>query len=303
LKNLLKNNIVIGTWPLSGDYGPVSIKQAIETLEYSYKEGFKTYDTAPNYGNGFAEFLIGKIFPNERDLKIYTKVGNRPFNSKSFNIFDVEKSISESLTRLNRDHLTGLLLHNPRNIDAELQKMLDYIIRIRNEGTIKYIGLSAAKGFKYESEFLENFDFIQCDVNLLYIDDYNYFQNKNKNIFARSPLGHGLLARHITSKTKFPSSDHRSEWLVGDRLSSITEIIEKLSVLFGEQDLKEYAIHSLARQQNIKKIVCGVKSPRHITFLSELLEKNLTINKKKITAWQKLATSNFGIEAEKYNGF
>ena len=46
-----KKKIIIGSWPLSGDYGPINLKELIKILEYSYDEDFFEYDTAPSYGN------------------------------------------------------------------------------------------------------------------------------------------------------------------------------------------------------------------------------------------------------------
>ena len=51
----MNNKIVIGTWPTSGDWGPNNISETIELYTKSFfKYGFKEYDTAPNYGNGFS---------------------------------------------------------------------------------------------------------------------------------------------------------------------------------------------------------------------------------------------------------
>ena len=62
----MNNKIVIGTWPTSGDWGPNNISETIELYTKSFFEyGFKEYDTAPNYGNGFSEFILGKIFYNQ----------------------------------------------------------------------------------------------------------------------------------------------------------------------------------------------------------------------------------------------
>ena len=66
------NKIVIGTWGLSGDYGNVSLRTIQEVLEYCYAAGIKEYDTAPSYGNGFAEFCLGNIF-KDKDILINTK--------------------------------------------------------------------------------------------------------------------------------------------------------------------------------------------------------------------------------------
>ena len=40
----------------------------IHIMKFYAKYGFKEFDTAPNYGNGFSEFILGKIFYNQKDV-------------------------------------------------------------------------------------------------------------------------------------------------------------------------------------------------------------------------------------------
>ena len=51
---------MIGTWPLSGDYGYVNMHQIIEALDCAYESGFREYDTAPAFQlarNGYDVWL------------------------------------------------------------------------------------------------------------------------------------------------------------------------------------------------------------------------------------------------------
>ena len=76
---------------------------------------FFEYDTAPSYGNGKIEFLLGEILGNKKNIKINTKVGNQPFIGKSFKIDDLKRSFFQSLKRLKVNKINTLYLHNPRN--------------------------------------------------------------------------------------------------------------------------------------------------------------------------------------------
>ena len=55
----LKEKIVIGTWPLSGDLGAVNKDLVLKTIEACFDCGFNEFDMAPNYGNGFCENHFG----------------------------------------------------------------------------------------------------------------------------------------------------------------------------------------------------------------------------------------------------
>ena len=54
--------IIFGTWPISGDYSEVVNQKSIDLLRLAYKSGINEFDTAPNYGYGNSEFLLGKAF-------------------------------------------------------------------------------------------------------------------------------------------------------------------------------------------------------------------------------------------------
>lgn len=66
----------IGTCPLGGLYCEVSTSQALEVLSTAWELGIRYFDTAPFYGNGRAEHLVGQIL-RERDGShvLSTKVG------------------------------------------------------------------------------------------------------------------------------------------------------------------------------------------------------------------------------------
>ena len=76
------SKIIIGTWPLSGDYGKIDYKQTQDILEHCYELGIREFDTAPNYGNGVMEKHLGVILENKSNVLINTKMGNLPFNKK-----------------------------------------------------------------------------------------------------------------------------------------------------------------------------------------------------------------------------
>ena len=58
--------IGFGTWGFSNDsYGKISKSKANELLFYAYKRGINFIDTAPSYGNGRAEKIIGMFLKNK----------------------------------------------------------------------------------------------------------------------------------------------------------------------------------------------------------------------------------------------
>ena len=107
--------IVLGTWPMSGDYGKYDISESKKLIKYFLKKGYREFDTAPNYGFGKSELILGQI-SNQKKIIVNTKIGNNSKKQKSFDYNILKKSFYESLKRLNRKSINILFLHNPRNI-------------------------------------------------------------------------------------------------------------------------------------------------------------------------------------------
>jgi aryl-alcohol dehydrogenase-like predicted oxidoreductase len=258
------NRIVIGTWGISGDFGNVSPKDIQDVLTYSYENGIKEFDTAPSYGNGFMEFCLGSVFKGCTDVLINTKVGNTPFYGKDFKLNSLSKSIDESLKRLNGLSINTLFLHNPRDVVPYVT--YGYMNALKDEGVIKSIGLSMAKNFEYPKEFINEFDVVQDDFNLLYLKPLEYIDKIKPRFMARSVLASGLLT---SNEKTFSSSDIRSEWLTGERLESLNRRVRVLKEKVATDTLSSFARHFVFSNSSIDKIIFGVKNRQHIDDVIE----------------------------------
>ncbi len=268
------SKVVIGTWPLCGDYGPVKLPVINDVLTLAYEKGFKEFDTAPAYGNGFMEFCLGKVFYQASDVLVNTKVGNYPFSGKRFDLEGIQKSVEESLVRLNGLPINVLFLHNPRHEVKDYGPLMTYMRGLKKNGLIKGIGLSKAKGYPYEKQVnLSDFDAIQDDLNLLYLEPLTQRNSPAAKFMARSPLASGLLAGKIDEKTLFHSLDHRSEWLKEERLKSLMKRVRAIKSLVGNRDLASVAKLFLLGQPGVDKIIFGVKSKVHIEELVKDLQE------------------------------
>ena len=269
----MSTKIIIGTWPLSGDYGKIDYKQVQDILEYCYELGIREFDTAPNYGNGVMEKYLGVILENSSDVLINTKMGNLPFNKKNYEIRELKKSFENSLKTLKRDSINVLFLHNPRMEITDYTDILNFMHELKDKGRINQIGLSKARNFNYEKFVnLEEFDVIQDDINLLNLQALKKSKPKGSILMARSPLASGLLSGRITEKTVFSNDDQRATWLHGKRLESIVRRINEIRK-HSDLELSELAIRFLQNQNLIDKIIFGIKRKEHVKNLLEQVSK------------------------------
>ena len=291
------SKIIIGTWPLSGDYGKIDYNQIKDVLEYSYESGIREFDSAPNYGNGVMEKYLGIIFENRSDVLINTKMGNLPFHKKNYDLKKLKKSFENSLKLFKRDSINALFLHNPRMEITDYTEVLNFMRELKDKGKINQIGLSKAKNFNYENFVdLEEFDVIQDDINLLSLQALQKPKPKGVTLMARSPLATGLLSGRITEETIFPDEDHRSKWLYGKRLESLVHRINEIRK-HSDLELSELAIRFLDDQSSIDKIIFGVKRKEHVKNILEQVNKNplkSTISKKLFELFE----ADFGLKDE-----
>ncbi len=261
MKNYIKK-FVIGTWPLSGDYGPVKTDSAIEAIDFAIKNQIIEFDTAPSYGCGKAELLIGEFSKNK--IIVNTKIGNNERKIKSFKIKDLNISIEKSLKRLKRDSINVLFLHNPRISISKLDKLVYFLIQLKKEKIIKKSGISLPKNFKIPFSILNEFDVVQDDLNLLKLDQ---LENNFKNFHARSPLASGLLSgRRISLKRFSKKNDHRKEWLDKKRLKHLKIQISKIEK-FNSKSLHRLSRKIILQQENVNKVVFGVRNKIQIKDL------------------------------------
>jgi len=152
------------------------------TLNKAFESGITFYDTAPSYGQGASEAIIGEVFRKQRDkVIITTKVGSsitptlqlaakfKPIvrsilqsipalrstaqkNIQSFvqsqtktNNYEpdyIVQSVEQSLKRLHSDYIDLLLLHSPSNEVLDRNEVFDVLQSLKCQGKIRYYGVS-----------------------------------------------------------------------------------------------------------------------------------------------------------------
>jgi len=67
----------IGTWPMGATYGEITLEDSIDAIHAMVDNGVNILDTAPDYGAGYSEQVVGKALKELDRSKIFvaTKVG------------------------------------------------------------------------------------------------------------------------------------------------------------------------------------------------------------------------------------
>ncbi len=194
LKNYLDKN-----WDPSG---LTEREQIIAAARRAVELGITYFDTAPGYGDGESERILGEALEgiDNPDLFVATKVG-------SWKDKPVRESLEKSLHNLRRDSVDLLQIHGtvywPHQIEWITCKggFLDQMETLREEGLIRHIGFTNEVENRQLYDLLDTrrFDVMQCNYNLVFQHPYAA-RWKAGSLFSAKELEMGTVSmRSLTS--------------------------------------------------------------------------------------------------------
>lgn len=152
------SRIALGTWAMGGWlWGGTDAQDAIRTVHEALDRGITLIDTAPIYGFGTSETLVGKALATSSHRAravIATKVGLAWQGQKVFRDTSrarIQVEIEDSLRRLGTDRIDILQVHWP-DPTVGAQETAEALDRLRIQGKIRAIGVS-----NYSPEQMEAF--------------------------------------------------------------------------------------------------------------------------------------------------
>jgi aryl-alcohol dehydrogenase-like predicted oxidoreductase len=228
-----------GCWGLSGVYGAVDIREAVQTIDKAIDAGINLFDTADIYGKGENEIFIGKVLKEKRkELIIATKFGFVGDESGELGICGrpdyVKAACQASLKRLGMDYIDLYYVHRIDK-NTPIEETIGAMVELVREGKIRFIGLSEAS--------VENISRAQAVYPVTALQsEYSLFtKNAEEKILpfceqsgigfvSFSPLGRGILSEHFKNKTRLPAEDYRSQLprFQPTNLKKNSEVIERL---------------------------------------------------------------------------
>lgn len=212
------SRIGLGTWAIGGwMWGGTDEARSIETIRGAVQGGINLIDTAPVYGFGRSEEIVGKALVGIRDQAVIaTKVALEWPNEevrRNASAARIRQEVEDSLRRLRTDRIDLYQVHwpDPQVSHEETARELE---RLRQEGKILAIGVS-----NYSPEQLEafrqfaNLSTVQPPYNLferaIEADVLPYAQRHGLVVLAYGALCRGLLSGRMHAQTQFDGDDLR----------------------------------------------------------------------------------------------
>jgi aryl-alcohol dehydrogenase-like predicted oxidoreductase len=244
---LVTSRICLGTWAMGGwMWGGTDEAQSIATIRSAIDRGVTLIDTAPVYGFGRSEEIVGKALEGSlrQKVTIATKVGlawkdgavyrdSRPAR--------IRQEIEDSLRRLRTDVIDLYQMHWP-DFETPVAETARTMEDLRREGKIRAIGVSNFSPTQMRM-FSANaqLDAVQPPYNLferaIEADVLPCAVGAGLAILSYGALCRGLLSGRMTLETKFDGDDLRKidPKFQGERFPQYLAVVGELKKLARER--------------------------------------------------------------------
>lgn len=218
--DMVASRIALGTWAIGGwMWGGSDVRSAFHTVQAAIDHGVNLIDTAPAYGFGLAEEIVGRaLAPNGRRKRILiaTKCGLERHNNevrRNASPSRIREEVVESLKRLRTNYIDIYQLHWP-DPAVPIEETAAALARLLQEGKIRAIGVSNLDRAQTERfRAVAPVQTIQPPYNLferdIEADLLPYAAQTKLVLLAYGSLCRGLLSGRMTSATRFTGDDLR----------------------------------------------------------------------------------------------
>ena len=262
------SEIGLGAWQLANpDWGVDSKSEGLRIIQKALEAGCNFFDTAPGYGGGRSEELLGEGLKSVRkDVIICTKFSHYNVDGeRDFDAANIRTVLDGSFRRLQTDYVDIFLLHNPPRelMDGRAAaNRYEELEKLKAAGKIREYGVSLDWREEVEtvvdttkSKALEVF------FNALYQEPLPAFQKAYENgvgIIVKVPLDSGWLSGRYQKGHQF--DDIRKRW-PAEVVARRSELVEQFAKLVPEgTSMAHAALQFILAQPQVSTIIPGAKS-------------------------------------------
>lgn len=286
------SKIALGTWAMGGElgWGKSNDLESIRTIHAALDLGINLVDTAPIYGMGHSEEIVGKAIIDRREHVILsTKCGlmfDRTEGSYFFSRDDKDiyknlskqaiiDSVEQSLKRLNTDYIDILYTHS-QSVEPYLvpiEETMDALMALKKQGKIRAIGGSNMSPWHIE-EYIKygDLDIIQEKYSLIdrHIEKEILPCSIKYNIILQgySPLEQGLLTGKIQKNFIPDAGSFRDgkKWYKKDNLVKIIDAVASWENLCEKYNCScsSLAIAWIGAKSQLVNVLCGARKVEQI---------------------------------------
>ncbi len=277
--------LAVGTWAIGGSgYGEVNDKDSIDAIHAMFDGGVNLIDTAPGYGAGYSEKIVGRALKGYDRSKILvsTKCGTGTLTLKAARggnagggpgrdgrFENILYQCECSLRRLDTDYIDFFFVHWP-DYDTPFEETMEAMNVLREQGKIRFVGLS-----NFNEEMIERcqkvtrVDAIQPPYSMVVRRDENLMKwavERGIDTFTYGSLGAGILTGTFRTVPTFGQGDPRNMFYPFfkdpdfSKVMKVLEVMDKISAETGKP-LPQIAINWSTQKDYVSTALCGVRNP------------------------------------------
>lgn len=222
--DLALTTVGLGTFALGGPWevgwGPQDDGDALGAIQEALDLGVNWIDTAPIYGCGHSEELVGRVLrESPHQPLIATKCGilwdRHRCKIPCLKADSVREECHNSLKRLGVDVIDLYQMHRPEP-NEDIEQAWEAMARLQEEGKVRHLGVSVFTVEQMERlQSIAPIDSLQPCYNLLHREIegeiLDYCRDHHIGVLAYSPLARGLLTGTFNAQRlgQLPEDDHR----------------------------------------------------------------------------------------------
>ena len=273
-------------------FGPICDEDSLSLLRTSVEYGINLFDTAPVYGFGKSEEMIGRVLGTFRDrMFVVSKGGVTWDDRKRIHINNnpkvFQKMLENSLKNLGAEYIDLYMIHWPdKNID--IRKPMEYLSRAKEDGKIRAIGLCNT----FEDDFnkareIDCIEALQAECNLFNPLPFQSLKplltEHNLGFMSWGTFDKGILTGRVTPERTFDPVDARAwaPWWKNEDRKPKYKAMEKINLLLEENNHTglELALGYVLQFGELSTALCGIRSIKQlksaVTALTNLPDKTI----------------------------
>ena len=279
--NLNLTTVGIGTWPMSGagrtGWGPQDDNESIAAIHRGLELGINWIDTAPNYGLGHAEEVVGKalkglskkplistkcLFMWKPDGKVYMRLDRER----------VRIQCENSMKRMGIDFIDMYMIHWPNPIEY-VEEGWETLAELQKEGKVGVIGVSNFTVEQMEMiKPVHPIGFLEPPYSMLERNAENglldYCGKNNIGVVTYSSLQQGLLTGTIKTIENFAPEDvrRRSAFFKEPAFAANVKFAEELAPIAAKygRTSAQLAVAWILRRPEVTSAITGPRKPSEI---------------------------------------
>ncbi len=285
--------ISLGTWSMGGDtqWGTQDDEGSLKAIDTALENGITLIDTAPAYGFGHSEELVGKAIKRYRreDIIIETKCGVWWKDDNGTKILSRDgktirrnlsrpamlQEIEDSLIRLGVDYIDIYVTHQQPlpPFHVEIQEIMDTLQELKKAGKIRAVGVSNVT-LNQLQEYLQygQVDLVQERYSMLDQKKVQSFlpicMTNQITVQAYTPLEQGLLTGKIGMDYVLDPTNVRNKipWFQQEKRRHVLDMLggwQKLCKKY-ECEITELVIAWTMSGYDKTNVICGGRKVPHV---------------------------------------